>query len=474
MPRFFSSTGRNRSTRDILMDNPIPLGKRFREEDLMEILTPDTTVFSVFVPLTLTREEDCPVFRAFLPDLVRQAAIFGKLGMRYVLATDRNAMSETQYARLQVMFESMGVEVWDISRMPEYIPYNKAFNRSEHDSDAVSLYQGRVVFKGGEYVDSVKLWLANLAGREAYRNVLVMDFDIRLEQPSLKILREDKIAFTYSWRHSTPATRFNTENSMIFVSAQRPLYPGREKDMIETILSDIHEAIEVPHQGSSLYGAGNAVYPMLCADIFAAMNIEQAKKNLREKLFFSKRMEYIKLLYKFEQELRKAGSNPGELDEGYDSNAEGSDTEGLEASHDFKVYAAEWINNYEKWLESKISSGERTPEIAEIEEIYGEIFEDLYQYGENLCSDDIGQQLLHAPEDPEGTAEQVRIAVVQLATQQGNFLIHGDYYSINKETWRSPGSGSSSQPRFAAFEEAEAIIQAETAALCAIKGLAHF
>ena len=61
---------------------PIPLNVENKSK-LVEILTQETTVFSMFVPLTKIPEKLCPIPENFLHDLIRQVGFFHKKGMQY-------------------------------------------------------------------------------------------------------------------------------------------------------------------------------------------------------------------------------------------------------------------------------------------------------------------------------------------------------------------------------------------------------
>jgi len=156
---------------------PIPIDPS-KAGELVEILTPETSVFSLFIPLTQVSEELCPFPQNFIEDLVRQIKFFHEKGMRYIFATDAQAMSIPQYKKTQEILSQIGVEMLDISTLPGYMPYDKTFSRSGMGRDAKTLYAGDTQNPGAEYIDKTKVMLASLAGTPPWKNVLVTDFDI--------------------------------------------------------------------------------------------------------------------------------------------------------------------------------------------------------------------------------------------------------------------------------------------------------
>ena len=246
---------------------------------LIEILTPETSVFSMFIPLTKISEELCPIPKGFVEDLARQAKFFHDKSMKYTFATDSQSMSTYQYQAVQEILGKIGVDVIDISTLPDYIPYNKEFSRCEEGTDAKTLYARTTQFSKAEYIDKTKVMLANLAGTPPWQNILVTDFDIFIDKPSLQVVEGEKMAFTFSGCHAKPSTIFDTENSMVFVSKERPQTVDG-KDLLEYALFRIRKVLESEEHVPGKFGC--FVFSTLCHDPIIAANMPKAREILIE------------------------------------------------------------------------------------------------------------------------------------------------------------------------------------------------
>ncbi|OGV47319.1 MAG: hypothetical protein A3F46_09455 [Legionellales bacterium RIFCSPHIGHO2_12_FULL_42_9] len=171
------------------------------------------------------------------------------------------------------MLGEIGVSILDISTLPEYIPYDKSFNRypCDENKDAKTMYSNLAQSSKAEYIDGAKVMIGNLAGRSDLdlRNILVTDFDISIDKPSLQMIEGDGIAFTFSGRHSNPSTRFDTENSMIFISKDRPKNPDGT-DIIQYVLTRIKSVLESPRPENFIGKYGCFVFSTLCHDPLVA------------------------------------------------------------------------------------------------------------------------------------------------------------------------------------------------------------
>jgi hypothetical protein len=340
---------------------PIPL-QASNKAKLVDILTPDTTVFSLFIPFSRLKYNVCPIPKGFIKDLARQARFFQSKGMRYVFATDPFAMTKSQFEKLSLILKEIHVDILDISTLDGYFPFNKRFSRYQGKKPEQPFYH--VQSYKAEYIDKTKVMIANLAGKKTIKNVLVTDFDIIIDGESLKILKDEALCFTYSGRHEKPSTQFNTENSMIFVSKDRPTNT-QGADLIQSLFKRIEEEIESNKKMHGAYGC--FVFSALCHDTLIDMPLSKAKQ-----LFY---------------------------------------------------------NTLQKNIIEKT---------REDEKLY--TFETIYQ------------RLKHCP-TLKSKSESMRISWVNEVSSSGQYLIHGDYYSPNTETWRHP-----EQLSFATFEGAKRLL----------------
>lgn len=320
-----------------------------QSQQTVNVLQSDTTVFSLFIPFKKLSPDTCPLPAEFLQRLKQQAELFAEKGMDYVFATDSQTMSEPQYRQLQGMLEGLGVDVLDVSTLDGYLPYYHGYSRARSDVDASSLYEGKVAYPKAEYIDKTKIMLANLAGREPYLDVLVTDFDIEFgTQKELAVLDGDTIAFTYTGRHEAPSTKFDSENSMIYVSQERPKTTTGE-DLLEHSLKRIETVLE--SKGRMWIGGqyGCFAFSTLCHDPIVAQSLEQD--------------------------------------------------------------------------------------------------------GSTYLNDNVSRTLKH-PYPGNNGSEQKRQALARQVTRRGNYLLHGDYYSPNGETWLNANKLS-----FVSFDEAKKVIE---------------
>ncbi len=127
-----------------------------------------------------------------------------------------------------------------------------------------------------EYIDKCKIMLANLAGSGEFQHILVTDFDIEIKD-SLFIRAGNQLAFTYSQRHEKPSTSFSTENSMVFVSGDRPKTRDGSDLILET-LKRISSTIDDPsYRINGLYGC--YCFSTLCHDSIIGMHtVEERRK----------------------------------------------------------------------------------------------------------------------------------------------------------------------------------------------------
>jgi hypothetical protein len=214
------------------------------DEIRQDILLEKTSVFSVFVPLMEVAKGDCvlPIFynqfqsQSYLAHLKRHAAFFNKRGMTYFLATDSRMMTDNQWENLRIICQNIKVSLFDLKTI-----------MIEDPKEIIKKFETLSYASKGEYIDYAKVALMNLAGRNPYNNIFIIDPDIIFSpETPLSINKSNTIAFTYTKRHSTIASGYDIENSMIYVDSTRPVFNDveGEKDLVEKLLGDIERLLQ--------------------------------------------------------------------------------------------------------------------------------------------------------------------------------------------------------------------------------------
>lgn len=210
--------------------------------ELYDILAPevDTTVFGVFIPKDKVEEERCVFPKSFLQQLKKTTAYYQSHGKTYTLASDSNATTEAQWTNLQAIAGILGIELLDASGLEGYpgCYYLEPSVKQRYSDVSGTPF--------GDYIDHIKLLLANLAGRRGYGNVLVADFDIEHGDEPLKAKNGCGPAMTYRGRHKTATQRDKdmAENSMIYVEAKRPVCKEPEEDLLEKLIREVESVLD--------------------------------------------------------------------------------------------------------------------------------------------------------------------------------------------------------------------------------------